>query len=69
MRVLTALTGAVIGSGLALLDFAYLAGPFTGYVPQTTAGWFAFYVWLCLPWALLGAIVGFVLGRRGKPNH
>jgi len=69
VRVLTALTGAVIGSGLALLDFAYLAGPFTDSVPQTTAGWFALYVWLCIPWALLGAVVGFMIGRRGEPNH
>jgi hypothetical protein len=35
-RVLTALTGAVIDSGLALLEAKYLAG--TGYVPQTTGG-------------------------------
>ena len=61
-RVLTALAGAVIGSGLALLDTAYLA---VGPIPQTTAGWFA----LCVPWALVGAVVGFVIGRRGKPNH
>ena len=66
-RVLTALAGAVIGSGLGLLDAKYLAE--TGYVPQTTGGWFAFYVGLCLPWALLGAVVGFVVSKRGKPNH
>jgi hypothetical protein len=61
-RVLTALAGAVIGSGLALLDLAYS-------VPQTTAGWFAFYVLQCIPWALLGAVVSFMISRRGKPNH
>jgi hypothetical protein len=49
-RVLTALAGAVIGSGLALLDLAYLGGPSIGSVPQTTAGWFAFYVLQCIPW-------------------
>jgi hypothetical protein len=69
VRVLTALAGAVVGSGLALLDFAYLGGPSPASVPQTTAGWFAFYVLLCIPWALLGAAVGFVFGRRGEPNH
>jgi hypothetical protein len=68
-RVLTALAGAVIGSGLALLDLAYLGGPSIGSVPQTTAGWFAFYVLQCIPWALLGAVVGFMISRRGKPNH
>jgi hypothetical protein len=66
-RVLTALAGAVIGSGLALLDAKYLAQ--TGYAPQTMGGWFAFYVGLCLPWALLGAVVGFVVSKRGEPNH
>jgi hypothetical protein len=66
-RVLTALAGAVIGSGLALLDAKYLAG--TGYVPQTPDGWFAFYIGLCLPWALLGAVVGFLVSKRGKRNH
>lgn len=68
-RVLTALAGAVLGTGLALLDAAYLASPNTGYLPQTTGGWFAFYVGLCMPWTLLGAVVGLVVGKRGKPNQ
>ena len=63
-RGLSALVGAVIGSGFALLDAKYLAE--TGYVPQTTAEWFAFYGGLCIPWALVGAVVGFVVSRRGN---
>jgi len=66
-RIFTAVVGAVIGSGLALLDAKYLAES-GGYVPQTTAEWFAFYGGLCIPWALVGAVVGFVASRRGEPD-
>jgi hypothetical protein len=61
-RAAHALIFAVIGAGLALLDYVFLADP--ARVPQTTAGWTTFYVALCLPWAVLGAIIGFSLGKR-----
>jgi hypothetical protein len=65
-RASTVLLCAVIGTALALLDQFYLADAQTVYAPQTTAEWIAFYVGLCAPWALFGAIVGVVLGRRNR---
>jgi hypothetical protein len=65
-RLLTALIFAVIGAALALLDHRYIAEPNVAYIPQTQAGWIAFYLGLCAPWAILGAVVGFVVGRRTK---
>jgi hypothetical protein len=61
-RAAYALIFAVIGAGLALLDYVFLADP--ARVPQTTPGWITFYVALCLPWAVLGAVIGYVFGRR-----
>jgi uncharacterized membrane protein len=61
-RAAYALIAAVIGAALALLDHAFLAK--LGYVPQTHPEWFSFYFWLCVPWAVLGAIIGYVLGGR-----
>jgi hypothetical protein len=65
-RVTYALIAAVIGAALALLDHAFLAGPHFGYFPQNE-GW-GFYFWLCAPWAVGGAIVGYWFGRRRKPK-
>jgi membrane protein DedA with SNARE-associated domain len=57
--LITALVFAVIGGGMALLDQAYLAGS------NTQTKW----LWVCLPWALLGAVVGFIVGRRKQDRH
>ena len=62
-RVKAALIGAVVGAALAVLHNVFIAAPHTGHVPQTAAGWAAFYVGVCVPWALLGSLVGAVLGR------
>jgi hypothetical protein len=64
LRVITGLIFAVIGAALALLDHAFLAGPHVNDVPQTNAGWFAFYLGICAPWAVLGAVIGLVVGRQ-----
>jgi hypothetical protein len=63
-RAAYSLIAAVIGAALALLDHAFLAK--LGYVPQTNPEWLSFYVALCLPWAVLGAIIGYAVGGRRK---
>ena len=62
-RVKAALIGAVVGAALAVLNDVFIAAPHADQVPQTAAGWAAFYVGLCAPWALIGLLVGVVLGR------
>jgi len=65
-RAKNALIGAVFGAALAVLYNAFIVVSHTGYVPQTTAAWATFYAGLCAPWALIGALVGAILGRRGR---
>jgi hypothetical protein len=63
-RVKAALAGALAGAVLAVLYNAFIADPDTAPVSDTTVGWVAFYVGLCVPWALIGALVGALLGWR-----
>lgn len=68
-RLTTTLIGGAISAILALLHHAYVGGPYTGYIPQTTAGWVSFYVGICTPWVLIGALVGAGIGGRKKARR
>lgn len=63
-RAQTVVIGAVFGAGLAVL-YNIFAVPHIGHAPQTTTAWIAFYAWLYVPWAVVGALIGAILGRRG----
>jgi hypothetical protein len=62
-----ALIGACIGIAGGMLRMATQApAPDGWYVPQTAAGWIASFVGYLTPWALLGAAIGFFLGRKSS---
>ena len=63
-HVWAALIGAVIGAALAIANQVMLA-PETSNAPVMAGGCVSYYAWLCLPWALLGAVAGALLGRLG----
>lgn len=58
--------GALFGAVAALLYHFYLASGGAPDDPQLTVGWLAFYAGICLPWAAIGAVVGFATSRLHK---
>jgi hypothetical protein len=59
-RAKMGLFGALFAVALALLYEAFIVAPLHGSAPHTIAAWAK----LSAPWALLGALVGVVLGPR-----
>ena len=70
-RAIGALIGAVFAAALAVAYNAFAAAPQAGPIPQATAAWDSvhFYVRLCVPWALFGALVGAMLGASRKESR
>ena len=62
-RAMAALVGAVFGAALAVLYDVFGAAPHASSAPETA--WASIDVWLWVPWALFGALVGAMLGRGG----
>jgi hypothetical protein len=60
------LVGAAIAAGLGFLDALYVK-PYGDYVPQTTPGLIAAYIFFMVPWAAVGALIGFLANRKSKP--
>jgi len=59
-----ALIGAAILAALGFLRLLF-DDPHSGsYVPQTVAGWASYYVAYLAPWAAIGALIGYFVGRR-----
>jgi hypothetical protein len=67
-RLKGALFGAIIGAAVGFADALFVHAPYGNgeYIPQTDAGVIAAYVSFTLPWALVGAVIGFLVGRRRK---
>ena len=62
-RATTALIGAVFGAAIALLYHGFITALPADSLPQVPAAWASYYAWLCAPWALIGALVGAIIGR------
>jgi hypothetical protein len=58
------LIGAAIGAAIGV----YFEDPYSGgfYIPLTGAGWVAYCIANCAPYALVGGLVGFFIGRRNR---
>ena len=71
-KVQKAVVGALVGGVLGVLwkvvrDYG-LGDSGSFYVPQTWAGWIAYYTGLAIPAAVVGAAVGFFWKRRLKDS-
>jgi hypothetical protein len=56
------LVGAALGFA-AGFAYALVQGPIL-YIPETTAGWLTFFFIMSIPWAALGALMGFLLSLK-----
>jgi hypothetical protein len=65
-RTKRALQGAVIAAILGLADALYVK-PYGSYIPRTTIGLVAAYMFFMLPWAAIGALIGAATYRKPRP--
>lgn len=66
-RSMKVITGAAIGGIFGHLYMTYFIGTLpSDYVPKTQAGVITSIIGEALPWALIGAGVGYLWGRRKK---
>jgi len=63
-RARSVIVGFVIGAAIGAMRSLFDDPSTASHVPQTQAGWVAYYVSFALPFAFVGAAVGFLIGRR-----
>lgn len=67
-RTKGALIGTAIAAALGLADALFIAPSDNYYVPKTTVGLIASYIAFMVPWAAIGAVIGFLVSRKQKPR-
>jgi hypothetical protein len=68
-RTRRTLIGAAIAAVLGFADALYVKPYGADYVPQTMPTLISTYVFFVLPWAAIGALIGFLTSRKSTPRQ